>query len=325
MCIAIANLRSNLLSDKELENCWDNNPDGAGILYKEDGRLKIYKQLTSFSKFLRKYKSVIQGSNCLVHFRVTSAGSTTLANIHPFMVNSNLGLIHNGTIWKLKPKAGSQRSDTWGLTQLLKDVPPDFLKFNGMLTLIEELCGSSKVAFMDNEESFTIINESLGHYREDGNWCSNHSYEDVQDYMWRGNEKVYKAAYKPIVPMSYPTTKELKLKLDPPDEAKEKQFVADINKYNDMYDDLLDNDDDIVDDSDYYSKISDLVRIFDQVDYELFMVGNERKLGEFTVFNEDGNLVSVNTALVAYRLKHNLSYHEVTLDDLINIYETGEG
>ena len=63
MCIAIANLQSKPMTEQQIKNCWDNNGDGAGLLYKEGGRLKSYKNLKSVSKFYKKYIKVIANSN----------------------------------------------------------------------------------------------------------------------------------------------------------------------------------------------------------------------------------------------------------------------
>ena len=190
MCIAIANTQNSPLSDEELTNCWENNPDGAGILYKEDGKLKIYKQLTSLDAFKSEYNRVIKLSNCLVHFRVKSAGAITEDNIHPFMVHDNLGFIHNGTITKLK------YDDVLSDTQLfnnniLKHLDKDFINNYDIVEMIEDYVGYSKMVFMDETEVFTIINERKGDW-EGSNWFSNNSHKRVNNFYWQGNKKIQK-------------------------------------------------------------------------------------------------------------------------------------
>lgn len=212
MCIAIANTKGNPLTDEQLTACWENNPDGAGIMYKEGGMLKVYKQQGSLPRFKKKYYQVVELSNCLVHFRVKSAGVISMSNIHPFMVNGGLGFIHNGTIFKM-PK-DDNLSDTQIFNQaILKNLPKDFINNQAVLELIEDYCGNSKLVFMDEDEQFTIINEDRGKW-SNGNWYSNDSYKRVNSFYYRGSEKVTKttgtgchipkapklpAAYKPPV------------------------------------------------------------------------------------------------------------------------------
>ena len=193
MCIAIANFKGKPLSDEQLSNCWSNNPDGAGIMYKEDGILKVYKQLHHLDRFIKKYKEVINLSNCLVHFRVVSRGTKNLSNIHPFMVNKDLGFIHNGTIHSMPNDP--ELSDTQLLnTGILKNLPKGFTENDATMVLLEEFVGLSKLVFMDKNEVFTIINEDKGDYCEAGNWYSNNSWKQQSNYMWKGNTKVYKSS-----------------------------------------------------------------------------------------------------------------------------------
>ena len=198
MCIAIANVKNNPLSDEQIRNCWENNSDGAGILYKENGMLKTFKTMTSVEHFLKKYKKVITQSNCLIHFRITSAGSKTVANCHPFMVNQFLGMIHNGTISSSKYVKTGDESDTQSFTkQVLRGMPDGFLDYPVLQKMVGEAVGAgSKLAFMDIDEKFTIINsEAYGAHSDAlGNWYSNKSYEQVNNYVWKGNKKVFKNA-----------------------------------------------------------------------------------------------------------------------------------
>lgn len=193
MCIAIANLKNQALTDEEISNCWANNPDGGGLLYKEDGILKVYKNLDNLDKFLAKYKQVIQNSNVLVHFRVTTGGGVTIKNCHPFLVNKNLGFIHNGVIYGYSNKA-ADKSDTYSFNELLlKGLPKGFINNEGIQGLIGDAIGTgSKLAFMDKDEKFTIIGEARGiaHYDERGNWLSNDSYKKVNNFRYAGNKKV---------------------------------------------------------------------------------------------------------------------------------------
>ena len=195
MCIAIANLQSQPLSQEQIENCWSNNGDGAGILYKEGGRLKIYKNLKSVKKFYKKYTKVIEQSNCLIHFRISTAGGVNTKNCHPFFVDKDLGFIHNGVISGWGNKVDGQ-SDTYSYNkEVLGKLPKGFQKNDAICELIGSDIGTgSKFAFMDKTGEFTIIgaNRYRAHYGENGNWYSNDSYKEVKNFVYAGNKKVMK-------------------------------------------------------------------------------------------------------------------------------------
>ena len=193
MCIAIANLKDKPLTGEQIDNCWANNGDGAGILYKEDGILKIYKQLKDVEAFKTKYFEVIKNSNCLLHFRIQTSGGVNYKNCHPFMVNKNLGFIHNGTIYGFDKKLDG-KSDTSAYNHLvLKKMPRNFLDSPELVEIIEDHIGGSKFVFMDVNENITIMDgKNYGHYNTDGNWFSNDSYKKVNSWVYAGNKKVAK-------------------------------------------------------------------------------------------------------------------------------------
>lgn len=196
MCIAIANKKGNPLSKKQFMNSWDNNSHGGGMLYKENGKLKCHYELTDKDAFYKIYSSKINKSSVLLHFRISSKGARTQQNCHPFMVNSELGFIHNGTIHTGLKDYGKERSDTWAFNdQVLKELPPNFCEYPVILDMINSKIGLSKFAFMDVNENFTIIGADKGeaHYDEKtGNWFSNKSYQKVNNFVWKGDEKVMK-------------------------------------------------------------------------------------------------------------------------------------
>ena len=55
MCIAIYKPESYLLNDFALKNSWDANPDGAGFMYPENGKLVIVKGLMNYDEFRAAY------------------------------------------------------------------------------------------------------------------------------------------------------------------------------------------------------------------------------------------------------------------------------
>jgi hypothetical protein len=56
---------------------------------------------------------------------------------------------------------------------------------------ISEYIGYSKLIFLDSKDKYTIINEEMGKWT-DGNWYSNDSYKEYNNYVYYGNTKVSK-------------------------------------------------------------------------------------------------------------------------------------
>ena len=210
MCIAIANKKGFPLKKEHFMNSWENNSHGGGLLYKEQGVLKCHYELTDKNAMYDVYIAKIKKSNVLVHFRITSKGSTTLDNCHPFMVNPELGFIHNGTIFSGLDPYGTEKSDTWAFNeQYCKMLPPDFYKYPKLMDIINSKVGNSKIAFMDIDETITIMGGEKGeaHHDAHGNWFSNKSYQAVNSYVWKGDVKVAKDGYKKLPATTNPYAK----------------------------------------------------------------------------------------------------------------------
>jgi predicted glutamine amidotransferase len=198
MCIAILNTYGNL-SFETLKNSWENNDDGAGLLYVENGVLCAFKELNSFKKFYGKYKS-IRAKNTLpivLHFRIGTHGDFSVNNLHPFLVSPKMGFVHNGII--RVPEIDKTRSDTWHFNalvlQLLKKPEKVFIENSRESTLVQGFIGTtSKLIFLNEKGEFSIFNEYLGHWDKAGNWFSNSTYKTSR-YIDRGGVQVEKVSY----------------------------------------------------------------------------------------------------------------------------------
>jgi hypothetical protein len=85
---------------------------------------------------------------------------------------------------------------------------------------------SNKVAFLDWRGEVRILNDQLGHYDADGNWFSNDSYKRVNDYVWAGSKKVYKAGAV-AKPVAQPTFWDSERKVAIPKAPKYTDFLDD--------------------------------------------------------------------------------------------------
>lgn len=189
MCIAILNTKkSGRLPKSHIKNSWDNNDMGAGLLWNEGNKLNVFKTY-EYDEYIDKYNQLRDNANIgniVLHFRIATSGYKGEHNLHPFLVNDKLGFVHNGVISGLGNK---QFSDTYEFNDMLKKFKHNFLGCEMSKYFIAEYIGYSKLIFLDADDRYTIINEESGKWT-DGNWYSNDSYKQYNDFKYYGNVKV---------------------------------------------------------------------------------------------------------------------------------------
>lgn len=191
MCIAIYHDQSCPLDPEAFENSWSNNPDGGGFAYfDESNELVIKKSMNKGQMYDQYYKAIEEygdKSPFLVHFRIATHGTVDLANAHPFRVNANTVLIHNGMIPTIMDKK-QKRSDTRVFVEeYLPRLPKNWLDDKYLFDMVQEYIGASKLVIMTNDPKLDsylyIVNEKMGHWSKDGkSWYSNRSYCSYKKY-----------------------------------------------------------------------------------------------------------------------------------------------
>lgn len=177
MCIAILQTKPNSITDEQFERCWRNNPDGAGLAYVHKGKILIEKELTSVDKFIAKIRACEKISDKLIiHFRWSTHGSKSVANIHPFRVSKDVVFVHNGILSDMP--AHVSKSDTAMFCETLKRLPDGFIHMRGKRRKIDKATQGSKLIFLDRHNQHKIIHENAGHWKN-GNWFSNHGYANL--------------------------------------------------------------------------------------------------------------------------------------------------
>lgn len=107
-------------SKNVLKTCFNNNPDGAGLLVlrKDSNVINIYKGFFSFDSFYCVAKSLDIGIDdiAVYHFRIATSGLINEGNCHPFPISNvvqdltatyietDKAFVHNGIIGKGKGK-----------------------------------------------------------------------------------------------------------------------------------------------------------------------------------------------------------------------------
>ena len=191
MCIAIYKPSGKEISKATLQTCFDNNNDGCGFAYinqsQEKHSIELFKYM-EFESFYTNYsEAVIEhcNSDFLIHFRITSHGTTELFNCHPFKVDDDHVFIHNGIISSV-PR-DKRKSDTQMFNEtILSKLPYEWMDSEGIQILVEEFIGGSKLVVLRVDGKVVIYNEKKGSW-VDGCWFSNDSYKERITPLYGGN------------------------------------------------------------------------------------------------------------------------------------------
>ncbi len=122
MCIAILRKKSKTISEETLQRCFRKHPDGAGFAYALNGKLNVVKGFFSFKSFWKAYNKVNGGKPeevpMIIHFRTMSHGFKSEYNCHPWKIDDNHAMVHNGILRQFAdPK--DRRSDTGKFTDFI--------------------------------------------------------------------------------------------------------------------------------------------------------------------------------------------------------------
>ena len=172
MCIAIYRPTGKPLSKNTLFNCWENNPDGAGFMWAEDGVLHIEKGFMKFKHLWKAIRSHLldKDRTLVIHFRIATSGKVDYDNCHPHLINDGLAFVHNGIIYELNDD--KTKCDTVRFAEILAQLPKGFMHNKSAMNLIHMAAPSSKFVFMNNLGQVVIVNEVMGVEVEDV-WFSN--------------------------------------------------------------------------------------------------------------------------------------------------------
>lgn len=180
MCILIAKPAGVEKPSKEImKNCWDNNPDGAGIAWSDGRKLFLRKGMMKWSDFEKTYDELeLKNAPAIIHFRIATHGTVKPENTHPFNVNESVIAAHNGVL-TVKNEGDWTDSETFFkriCAPILKSYSIESKEFQ---LCVQALIGTSKLAFIT--ERGKII--TYGHFNEHEKVLySNLSYEKKKPY-----------------------------------------------------------------------------------------------------------------------------------------------
>lgn len=181
MCLLIATTGKARPSKKALKRAAVNNPDGFGFAVITGDKIHTYRSM-DINDTIKQYFAVrdkYPTSPSIFHLRITTHGETNIDNCHPFRVNDDLVMGHNGML-PIKEENGKSDTRIFAEEWLPELDMQDLLDTEEGVKELEKFIGFSKLAFLNTssllKHSLYIINEDLGHWSE-GVWYSNNSYK----------------------------------------------------------------------------------------------------------------------------------------------------
>lgn len=107
-----------------VETCFWNNPDGAGLMWIENGKVQVSKGYTDENELFKMIEDVPKNSRLVIHMRIATSGGIDVGTCHPFPICNDLetlheadwecdaAIAHNGIIAGMKTDAKLGISDT---------------------------------------------------------------------------------------------------------------------------------------------------------------------------------------------------------------------
>lgn len=197
MCIiAIKPKGMDMLEDTTIRTMFENNPDGAGMMYWSKDKVIIDKGYMTCESLLKKLHSMdLTDTNVILHFRIGTSGYKNELNCHPYPIKAEnkahckakIGMAHNGILYDFEPARCSKINDTQVFIQrVINSLKDGFQNNDETMFLIAELVKGNKLAFLDDKNKITTV----GYFIEDSGYLySNNSYKPrhrkcVSSYGW---------------------------------------------------------------------------------------------------------------------------------------------
>lgn len=200
MCIIVYKPQGEKLPDLDtLRACWNNNPDGAGIMWPGSNKVNIRKGFMTWPDFMAALDGVtseidVEGIPMALHFRIATHGAIVPGCCHPFAVKNSfdkmrmteicaeVGFMHNGTLSGLETNDATSDSMAFAKTVLvpLKSMCDDVLDDKRALRVIENSTQGSRFLLMAKDGRVRTFGHWVhddGIYYSNGNFVPRFTYE----------------------------------------------------------------------------------------------------------------------------------------------------
>ena len=185
MCVILQGKKADV--DKLIDQAYESNPDGCGLMAVVDGQPIIHKSV-DFVSFINAWNGIPDDVEVGVHFRIGTHGHLNDDNCHPFPVGSNVWLMHNGIIRGITipdPTWSDTKAFSHHLTGISGKDSRAFHRENTQKYIKKMMGTTNKFLFMDSKGQFSFYPHQAQsgngkfHYQETG-WI-------LEDNVYRSN------------------------------------------------------------------------------------------------------------------------------------------
>ena len=189
MCIIAYFPKKSNVKEETIRTMFENNPDGAGIMWKEsyDSPVRINKGFFKVEDLIEAFNKIPASCERAIHCRIATAGKISTACCHPFPIrpkvdamkaaedSADMALMHNGVISYANPTQGIKANYSDSMNFAAKFLFPlrRQLDKECVQTLIEESTPSRLLIMREGAETLM-----LGDWKYDGGvYYSNTTYK----------------------------------------------------------------------------------------------------------------------------------------------------
>jgi hypothetical protein len=157
-----------------IDDVYSANPDGVGVMHSDGRKLSVSKFLPKNAAEVRQFIMSLPNDDrdVALHFRLKTHGLIDMENCHPYRVNNDTWLAHNGVL-HTGNAADPDKSDTWHfIDNYLSSLPTDALHDKKFLALVGAFIGNNRFAIMSADGRLSVVNREQG-IEAAGVWFSN--------------------------------------------------------------------------------------------------------------------------------------------------------
>lgn len=168
MCIIIVANKNKKIPSEHIKLASELNCDGFGMSASVNNKLFVYKSISMNSDdIIKLYNSIRQVAtgDIVLHFRLATHGGISDKLCHPFHVNKDLVMFHNGVIRDSVSgynEHNKNESDTKAfVNNVLKNFKKGFQNNETIMNIISETLGEyNRLCFLDSEGKTTYTSSS---------------------------------------------------------------------------------------------------------------------------------------------------------------------
>lgn len=164
MCLIIVASKPSQVLDLDIWKAWNTNSHGAGIMQHRTGRLFVKKGIMRFSLLEETLKKLPECGPVAVHLRMATHGAVHGKNTHPWVIDSQSALMHNGVLSGLGKHGATGESDSAHLARILS-----YLPHNERKSLLNTLDGR----YVYSSDEGMLMHGTGWTERSKGLWLSN--------------------------------------------------------------------------------------------------------------------------------------------------------